>query len=405
MLSTRAGGLGLNLQTADTVIIFDSDWNPHQDLQAQDRAHRIGQKNAVKVLRLVSVNSVEERILAAAKYKLNLDEKVIQAGMFDNKSTGSQRQQFLNAILCNDEGDEEEDENEVPDDENINQMLCRNEAELEIFDRMDVERRLQEANDPDQKSRLMDEEELPEWCRKTDAEIDMLTAEDEDDRVFGRGSRQRKEVDYTDISDKQFLRAIEDGDYEQLETPTGKEKKKKSRGGKGESTGKGKRKRQDSGDEDRSERKKKRGRPALEKMSPNPPKLTAQMKKLIKIIAEYTDQDDRVMSEPFMKLPPKRELPDYYEVIKKPVDIVKIKNKIREHRYRSLDDLEADFMLMCRNAQAYNIETSVIYEDSVVLQSVFTDARRKVEAASEAEPEEEDTDDNGDEEVSESDSG
>merc|ERR1719232_1478864 len=88
LLSTRAGGLGLNLQTADTVIIFDSDWNPHQDLQAQDRAHRIGQRNEVRVLRLMTVNSVEERILAAARYKLNMDEKVIQAGMFNNRSTG-----------------------------------------------------------------------------------------------------------------------------------------------------------------------------------------------------------------------------------------------------------------------------------------------------------------------------
>ncbi|NXL67838.1 SMCA2 protein, partial [Chordeiles acutipennis] len=107
LLSTRAGGLGLNLQAADTVIIFDSDWNPHQDLQAQDRAHRIGQQNEVRVLRLCTVNSVEEKILAAAKYKLNVDQKVIQAGMFDQKSSSHERRAFLQAIL------EHEEENEV----------------------------------------------------------------------------------------------------------------------------------------------------------------------------------------------------------------------------------------------------------------------------------------------------
>lgn len=76
-------------------------------MQAQDRAHRIGQKNEVRVLRLMTVNSVEERILAAARYKLNMDEKVIQAGMFDQKSTGSERQQFLQTILHQDDGDDE----------------------------------------------------------------------------------------------------------------------------------------------------------------------------------------------------------------------------------------------------------------------------------------------------------
>jgi hypothetical protein len=76
-------------------------------LQAQDRAHRIGQKNEVRVLRLMTVNSVEERILAAARYKLNMDEKVIQAGMFDQKSTGSERQKFLKTILHQDEADDE----------------------------------------------------------------------------------------------------------------------------------------------------------------------------------------------------------------------------------------------------------------------------------------------------------
>ena len=78
-----------------------------QDLQAQDRAHRIGQQNEVRVLRLMTVNSVEERILAAARYKLNVDEKVIQAGMFDQKSTGTERRQFLQALLMQ-ENDEEE---------------------------------------------------------------------------------------------------------------------------------------------------------------------------------------------------------------------------------------------------------------------------------------------------------
>ena len=76
ILSTRAGGLGLNLQTADTVIIFDSDWNPHQDLQAQDRAHRIGQKKEVRILRLVTERSVEEQVMAGASRKIEMDKKV-----------------------------------------------------------------------------------------------------------------------------------------------------------------------------------------------------------------------------------------------------------------------------------------------------------------------------------------
>lgn len=79
---------------------------PLQDLQAQDRAHRIGQTNEVRVLRLCTVNSVEEKILAAAKYKLNVDQKVIQAGMFDQKSSGYERRAFLQAILEHEEQDE-----------------------------------------------------------------------------------------------------------------------------------------------------------------------------------------------------------------------------------------------------------------------------------------------------------
>lgn len=78
LLSTRAGGLGLNLQSADTVILYDSDWNPQQDLQAQDRAHRIGQKNEVRVFRFVTATPVEESMFMRAMAKLDLDQKIIQ---------------------------------------------------------------------------------------------------------------------------------------------------------------------------------------------------------------------------------------------------------------------------------------------------------------------------------------
>uniref|UniRef100_A0A453BG11 Uncharacterized protein n=1 Tax=Aegilops tauschii subsp. strangulata TaxID=200361 RepID=A0A453BG11_AEGTS len=80
LLSTRSCGLGINLATADTVIIYDSDFNPHADIQAMNRAHRIGQSNRLLVYRLVVRASVEERILQLAKKKLMLDQ------LFVNKS-------------------------------------------------------------------------------------------------------------------------------------------------------------------------------------------------------------------------------------------------------------------------------------------------------------------------------
>lgn len=80
LLTTRAGGLGINLTTADIVVLFDSDWNPQADLQAMDRAHRIGQIKQVKVFRFVTENAIEEKVLERAAQKLRLDQLVIQQG-------------------------------------------------------------------------------------------------------------------------------------------------------------------------------------------------------------------------------------------------------------------------------------------------------------------------------------
>ncbi|XP_057262074.1 probable global transcription activator SNF2L2 isoform X4 [Pezoporus wallicus] len=390
LLSTRAGGLGLNLQAADTVIIFDSDWNPHQDLQAQDRAHRIGQQNEVRVLRLCTVNSVEEKILAAAKYKLNVDQKVIQAGMFDQKSSSHERRAFLQAILEHEEENEEEDE--VPDDETLNQMIARREEEFDLFMRMDMDRRREDARNPKRKPRLMEEDELPSWIIKDDAEVERLTCEEEEEKIFGRGSRQRRDVDYSDaLTEKQWLRAIEDGNLEEMEEEVRLKKRKRRRNVD-----------KDSGKEEGEKAKKRRGRPPAEKLSPNPPKLTKQMNAIIDTVINYKDSSGRQLSEVFIQLPSRKELPEYYELIRKPVDFKKIKERIRNHKYRSLGDLEKDVMLLCHNAQTFNLEGSQIYEDSIVLQSVFKSARQKI--AKEEESEDESNDDEEEEEDEESES-
>ncbi|XP_029595223.1 transcription activator BRG1-like isoform X2 [Salmo trutta] len=402
LLSTRAGGLGLNLQSADTVVIFDSDWNPHQDLQAQDRAHRIGQQNEVRVLRLCTVNSVEEKILAAAKYKLNVDQKVIQAGMFDQKSSSHERRAFLQAILEHEEQDEvgapggvwksggSWEEDEVPDDETVNQMIARSEEEFDHFMRMDLDRRREDARNPRRKPRLMEEDELPTWIMKDDAEVERLTCEEEEEKMFGRGSRQRKEVDYSDsLTEKQWLKAIEEGTLEEIEEEVRHKKTTRKRKrdrddlpGPSSSSSGGRRSRDEDG-----KRQKKRGRPPAEKLSPNPPALTKKMKKIVDAVIKYKDSNGRQLSEVFIQLPSRKELPEYYELIRKPVDFRKIKERIRSHRYRSLGDLERDVMLLFQNAQTFNLEGSLIYEDSIVLQSVFTSLRQKIEKEEDSEGE------------------
>merc|ERR1712223_163842 len=98
MLSTRAGGLGINLYTADIVVLYDSDWNPQMDLQAMDRAHRIGQKKQVKVFRLVTENTVDEKIVERAAVKLRLDRMVIQAGRLAENKANLGKDEMLGMI-------------------------------------------------------------------------------------------------------------------------------------------------------------------------------------------------------------------------------------------------------------------------------------------------------------------
>ncbi|KAJ1982250.1 ATP-dependent DNA helicase Snf21 [Dimargaris verticillata] len=215
LLSTRAGGLGLNLQSADTVIIFDSDWNPHQDLQAQDRAHRIGQTQEVRILRLITEKSVEEHILARAQYKLDMDGKVIQAGKFDNKSTAEEREAYLRSLLEVDQEEADGDEDTFDDDE-LNEILARGPHERGIFQRMDQERQQREleawrahGHDGPLPDRLFTDAEVPDVYRQ---EYDPHEQERELENLE-RGNRARSNVFYADVlSEEQWLNAIENND-------------------------------------------------------------------------------------------------------------------------------------------------------------------------------------------------
>ncbi|XP_075695579.1 chromodomain-helicase-DNA-binding protein 5 isoform X2 [Rhinoderma darwinii] len=121
LLSTRAGGLGINLATADTVVIYDSDWNPHNDIQAFSRAHRIGQNKKVMIYRFVTRASVEERITQVAKRKMMLTHLVVRPGL--GSKSGSMSKQELDDILKF--GTEELFKDDVEDHHCGNLTVCK----------------------------------------------------------------------------------------------------------------------------------------------------------------------------------------------------------------------------------------------------------------------------------------
>jgi len=137
LLSTRAGGLGINLYTADTVVIYDSDWNPHNDIQALSRAHRIGQKNKVMIYRFVTRNTVEERVTQVAKKKMMLTHLVVQPGMSGNKSANLSKKEIDDILkfgteeLFADDKDGEADEDIVYDQKAVDTLLDRSQEGIE----------------------------------------------------------------------------------------------------------------------------------------------------------------------------------------------------------------------------------------------------------------------------------
>ncbi|KAG7835137.1 hypothetical protein KL943_002452 [Ogataea angusta] len=418
LLSTRAGGLGLNLQTADTVIIFDTDWNPHQDLQAQDRAHRIGQKNEVRILRLITSDSIEEYILERAHQKLDIDGKVIQAGKFDQKSTSEEQEALLRQLLEAEEN--ERDEDEVLEDKELNEILARNEDELQLFNKIDEERSDNSLGYP----RLISESELPEIYNQEPE----ITDDVEEMLHYGRGTRERKVTHYDEnITEEQWLKEIEgyasddddesrpkksrkrgrkpktdtetlessvdpngdladfiDDDEEGLSKKKPKTAKRKQKSGSARTTvsppelG-------DSAPQTPSgggvAGKKKRSRgipisaPICRKENAMPPEMTMEERHTLQLqLNEILDHlltmsiDGRKLSTIFLTKPVKRVYPDYYVIIKNPIAFDGIKRRVQGEVYWNLEEFIYDLHLMFANARIYNQEGSMVYNDSRLME-------------------------------------
>ena len=403
LLSTRAGGLGLNLQTADTVVIYDSDWNPHQDLQAQDRAHRIGQKNEVRILRLITSNSVEEKILERANYKLDMDGKVIQAGRFDNKSTNEERDAMLRIMLESAEAAENLEQDEQ-DDDDLNIIMARSDDELILFQKMDEDRARNSKYGPDKKfPRLLGESELPELYLTDDIPV-VETIEEN----FGRGARERTKVRYDDgLTEEQWLEAV-DNDEDSIEAAiarkdasvakrvTNKEKKQrpeyesapspvpsressaspapKKRGRKPKQSEKRKAD-EASLDGDAAPRKRGRQSKVMETLTSEQRESVQQIlnniyEALNELEEESSDPEvpPRGIIDPFIELPERKLYPDYYEIIHKPICMKQIENKINKKEYQGLKEFRRDIGLLCKNCRTYNEDGSILYQDADLIE-------------------------------------
>ncbi|KAG9509945.1 Chromodomain-helicase-DNA-binding protein 3, partial [Fragariocoptes setiger] len=228
LLSTRAGGLGINLATADSVIIYDSDWNPHNDIQAFSRAHRIGQANKVMIYRFVTRSSVEERITQVAKKKMMLTHLVVRPGM-GGRSAAMSKQELDDILKFGTEElfKEEEIESDTAihyDDKAISELLDRSKEGIEQKEML--------ANEYLSSFKVASyvTKDAEEEVEETETEVLKQEAEQADpaywekllrhhyeqhqedvSRTLGKGKRVRKQVNYNDAVGAQDNSNWQDG--------------------------------------------------------------------------------------------------------------------------------------------------------------------------------------------------
>lgn len=338
-----------------------------QDLQAQDRAHRIGQRADVSVFRLITYSPVEEKILSRATEKLNVAELVVESGKFNKDSVESdnslERMKMMEVLMTDfdtapqvkaqpkpisngsvsDDEDNADDSSEGSEKEGINELLSNNEPDYELYAAMDVERdKAGGALTPLYTSAA----EVPMWIRSPEqtGNRNAFTAADD-------GARKRKAVQYDDgLTEKQFLRMMD------KQTIAEEQRKKKAKTVRTVAAS-------DTMDEDE----------ALDQVADTGSLLTDwTYRKLIScsksVVALKDPSTKRRLSEIFIEKPDPAAFPDYYEIVDKPVSINDILRKCRAKLYPDIREFKDDWKLMFANARRFNGEGSWVVVDALALE-------------------------------------
>ena len=359
------------------------------DLQAQDRAHRIGQKKDVRVFRIITQTPVEEKILSRATEKLQMNELVVEAGKFDKSGQGKddnslERLKMMELLLTdfdenqnaqgtatteeNFENQTDDGEEEEEDSKNLlNEMISSNDDDYKLYCKMDLER----TNAPVLYSDVND---CPDWIRYPNGKGAELV-DDSQPEILGKRRAAAGDIVYDDgLTEKQFCRMM---DKKSIEEEKSKKKNKGKRkindldtsliletDGGGRQRGKTELFQLD----DSSSRSKIGFSSASGGNEEITPAMYERLSSVTKSVIYFKDKNTkRKLSEIFLEKPCPQTYPDYYQIIEKPIGMNDIQRKCRAKLYTTLKDFRDDWNTLFKNAHTYNGEGSWIVNDAEVL--------------------------------------
>eukprot|EP00956_Cyclotella_meneghiniana_P035021 scaffold110397_cov72-Cyclotella_meneghiniana.AAC.3 len=363
------------------------------DLQAQDRAHRIGQRNDVRVFRLITQSPVEEKILGRAAEKLRMNELVVEAGKFDksgqDEEEGSslERLKMMELLLTDfdtqntqpssgmstEDDDKDTDDGEDEDGDGgevLNEMISSNDIDLALYHKIDISG----ATVP---ALYSDKESIPDWIKypngKPEEGSELIAAMAAD---LPHKRKAAQGAVYSDgMTETQFLRMMD----KQAVAEEKEKKNRKKKRGRGEVdqsliiddyAGR-KRAKVAPLDQDTSTTRKKPA--AIDDGLPLTPEANERLVSLCRSLIYFKEKGtNRKLSEIFLEKPCPTTYPDYYQLIDKPIGMNDILRKCRAKLYSNIKEFSEDWHILFTNASTYNGEGSWVAIDANTLKAEFT---------------------------------